>query len=209
MVVVISSVSLAAFAQVSFGVKAGLNLSNFAGDEPSNGENVEQRAGFHFGVYVNIPLDQKLSVQPELLATTAGATWDEITELENQDLVKLEIIERLAYLSMPINLTYSFGKFNLQAGPQVSILLLSGDELTMTRVSGGSMVATAAGFSRDAQNLKEIDLGLNLGGGLSLGKFGLSGRYYMGMIDVSDDSTQITNRVFQLSLTYRLVDRVD
>jgi len=58
--------------ETKFGVKAGLNFSNFTGDV----ENNSMKVGFHVGGLVNIKVSDKFSVQPELLYSGQGAKFD-------------------------------------------------------------------------------------------------------------------------------------
>ena len=206
----ISCISLASLAQVAGGLKAGYNLSSMGGNKEGRG-NVRPRSGFHFGVGVHIPIHRVLSVQPELLFSTGGANWDEIIELENSELVKLEITQKLTYLSMPVSMVYSIGRFNIQAGPQMNLLLAAGDDVEMTRISGGNII-TVSGFARKSENLKKIDAGLNFGAGLDFGNVGISAWYYLGLTNLHDaegfpNESKITNNVIQMSLMYTFSDQ--
>ena len=209
-VTVISLMALLSFAQVAGGLKAGFNASTFGGDMEERSD-LRLRPGFHFGASVNIPINAKLSVQPELLFSMVGAKWEEGYELENSDLVKLEIVENLTYICMPLSMIYSFGRFNIHGGPQVSLLLAASDDVTMLRVTGGNTIITA-GLARDAGNLKKVDAGLNFGPGVDFGNFGISARYYLGLTnlmadDEANDNARVTNRGFQVSLMYKFSDQ--
>ena len=205
LIAAISSITFAIQAQLSAGIKAGFTLSNFGGDKLETRENVMPRPGFHFGGYLNIGLNSKLSLQPELLLSTAGAKWDEIIELANSELVRLDIIEKLSYLSIPLNLMYSFGHFNIHAGPQLSFLLQASDDVTMTRLNGGNVIIIS-GFATDVSNLRGVDLGLNFGAGLNFGKLGVNARYSLGLSnnsDGDDEGFKMTNNNVQISAMYR------
>ena len=63
-----------AFAQgMSGGLKAGLNLSNFAGDDV---DGTDMRIAYHVGGFVNFGLTDALSLKPELLYNSIGAKAD-------------------------------------------------------------------------------------------------------------------------------------
>ncbi|HEY8511621.1 MAG TPA: outer membrane beta-barrel protein, partial [Cyclobacteriaceae bacterium] len=100
------------------GIKAGLNLSNITGDV----EGTSMRTAFHVGGFLNFSFSDALSLQPELLYNSVGAKMSEFYEEEEVE-VEVEGTQVLNYLSIPINLIYSFGNFNVQAGPQVSFLM--------------------------------------------------------------------------------------
>ena len=74
---------------VTAGLKAGVNSTNFTGDFETDKKSL---SGFHAGGFVNIRLGG-ISVQPELLVSTAGA---KIGEGESD--------YRLTYLAMPVML---------------------------------------------------------------------------------------------------------
>ena len=58
---------------LKFGVKAGLNLANVAGDDVDNNK-VNTR--FYFGGFLNTPLSDAVSFQPELLVSMQGFEVD-------------------------------------------------------------------------------------------------------------------------------------
>lgn len=53
-----------------FGVKGGLNISNFTGYQ----EDVKSLAGFHVGGFAEIKVAKKIAIQPEFLFSTQGTT---------------------------------------------------------------------------------------------------------------------------------------
>ena len=61
-----------AFAQTSpsFGLKAGLNVSSISDD---GYEDSKAKAGFYGGVFMNAPLSEQFSIQPEVLYSQYGA----------------------------------------------------------------------------------------------------------------------------------------
>jgi hypothetical protein len=182
LVIVLASVA-AVQAQMSGGVKAGLNLSNLGGDA----DGYDMRPSFHLGGYVNIGLTDKLSFQPELLYNSIGAKY------EGGD---AEGTLKLSYISLPLDLQYSFGKFNVHAGPQVSFLASAKDKWEEGSDSGEDDIKEA---------FKGIDLGLNIGFGLNFGKLDVGARYTAGLSNIIDEGdAKVTNNVIQLSVGYRL-----
>jgi hypothetical protein len=174
------------------GIKAGLNLSNITGDV----EGTSMRTAFHVGGFLNFSFSDALSLQPELLYNSVGAKMSEFYEEEEVE-VEVEGTQVLNYLSIPINLIYSFGNFNVQAGPQVSFLM------------SAKQKADFMGISLDVDNkeaFKSLDLGLNLGLGASFGKLHASARYFIGLTDVPDAEGDFSakNSNIQLSLGYTL-----
>jgi hypothetical protein len=193
------TVVITAHAQISGGLKAGLNLSTFGGDV----QDAKIKSGFHLGGYMNIGLNKKLSFQPELLISTAGAKVE-----VNRPGFSLESITRLTYLSVPLSFQYSFGDFNVHVGPQLSFIMSDKAEYTTTYIdsNGNTVEEVGEGWGF----LKDVDLGLNFGVGFNFGRLGASARYSLGLINVGDPAvsgdgaSKITNNVIQISAMYKL-----
>src|SRR5262245_40381230 len=98
-----------AFGQLSFGVKAGINVSNFSGSDIANIEK-DALIGFHAGGLVHLGIGQHLVLQPELLFSTQGATLS--TGGNETDF-------KIGYINIPVMLQYETdGGFYIEAGPQ-------------------------------------------------------------------------------------------
>jgi len=54
---------------LQIGVKTGVNFATITGDDPA----IKRKIGFHIGGMAEIPISEKLSVQPELLFPSQGA----------------------------------------------------------------------------------------------------------------------------------------
>jgi hypothetical protein len=179
----IGLVAITASAQLSGGIKAGLNLANQSGDDVSDNS---MRTAFHAGVYATFNLSDKIALQPELLYNSTGAKYD---FGEDIDLVT-------DYISVPIMLLYNVNEtINLQVGPQISFL-------TKGEFTDGDT-------SVDIKDqLKGTDFGLNFGVGANFGKLNATARYCLGLgtiaEEVDGESVDIKNSVIQISLGYRL-----
>lgn len=164
----------------NFGIKGGANVSNFA----ETMEDFDYRISFHFGGFMNFQLINKLRVQPELIYSRQGAQAD-----LGDDEWKFD------YLNIPFMLKFNpAGKFNIQAGPQLSYLLAA-------KLESGS----------EDIDIKELvdstDFGFNFGIGYeSNDKVLLDIRYYISAKNVEFQGTNlagnVANRVFQLSLGF-------
>jgi hypothetical protein len=176
------------FAQVSVGLKAGLNLANQKFDADGISISPDLLVGFHVGGYVNIAPSDKFSIQPELLFNSVGSKFDTGSG-DKTDL-------KFSYISVPIMFKYSpVPIFNVQAGPQASFLM------------------SAKADSEDIKDsFKGLDLGLAVGAGVDL-PMGLSftARYIAGLANIADDSSgsdfegvKVKNNVIQFSVGYKL-----
>ncbi len=175
-----------AFAQgMSGGVKAGLNLANFSGDDVGD---TDMRIAYHIGGFLNLGLSDVLSFQPELLYNSVGTQVSEGNE---------KLVYKLNYVSIPLSLLYSFGTVNVQAGPQFSFL---------ASAKGKASVGDDSAEIDIKDWFKGTDLGVNIGLGASFGKINASARYYLGLTDIPDSEgdAKIKNSNIQLSLGYKL-----
>lgn len=177
--------ALGAFAQgISGGLKGGLNLANATGSDAGD---TDMRIAYHVGGFVNIGLGGALAVQPELLYNSVGAKGSE----DGYD-----ITYKLNYFTVPVMLMYSFGNFNIQAGPQFGFLASAKGKIEYQGESAEADIK---------DSFKSTDVGLNVGLGAGFGKLHASARYCIGMTKIWDeDDVDVKNGVIQLSLGYKL-----
>lgn len=145
------------------GLKAGVNISNFTG---TNFQNVDKKAlvGFHAGGFLNIGFGA-FSIQPEAMVSTQGAKVEDIGGSE-YDI-------KLTYITVPVLAKFRTGSgFYIEAGPQVGF-----------KISEDVGNQTISNFAKD--------LDLSIAGGLgfqSSGGFGIGARYIAGLSKVGDFS---------------------
>lgn len=119
-------ISSGAFAQFSWGLKAGATSNNFKLEDPVNVtaqqtiSSAESASwGFHGGVFVRVSA-LGLMVQPELLFSMAEnnmvVTEDGVGEVRSQKFNKLDL---------PVMLGIKLGPMRLMAGPAASVMLSS------------------------------------------------------------------------------------
>jgi hypothetical protein len=130
-------------AQVSFGVKAGANLSTTYGSpESMNGTNIESvalRPGYLFGVQASLNLSDRIQLISEL-------NYDQRNGLKKINIgqsiptplgevvvdVDADLENSFTYLNLPVLFAYGGQKFNVYAGPSVAYLLSATSERTTT-----------------------------------------------------------------------------
>jgi hypothetical protein len=159
-------------AQVTFGVKAGANLSGVQGkDAPGTSAMV----GFHAGLQAGIPLKAQLpngdlSLQPELFYSTEGAKVPTESQGDGDQIFETTAKAHLNYIDLPILLQYRHPSgFLIQSGPQLGYLL--------------SAKLKADGASTDIKDeFKKTNLSWVLGVGYAIheGKIGFNLRYNFG-----------------------------
>ena len=167
--------------EVKYGAKAGLNLSNFAGDA----EGTSTKVGFQVGGFAEIKISDKFAIQPELLFTNLGAKEDE---------GKVTVTANLNYIAVPVMAKYFVAeKFSIEAGPQIGFLM--------------SAKAKADGESIDIkEGFNSTDFGLNFGLGYNFTEnIGAGVRYTSGLSGIVKDAPsayKITNNNIAISLSY-------
>lgn len=170
----------ACYAQVSLGVKAGVSITNFSGGD-FDAVKKKANVGFHGGGYINIPVANIFSIQPELMVSTQGAKIDSVNASYNWN---------LTYITVPVMARFgSKNGFYFEAGPQFGF-----------KISENIGGQTIDDFAND------LDLGAALGLGFqSKGGLGIGARYIAGLSKVGDfESSSIDpdfkNSVIQVSL---------
>jgi hypothetical protein len=160
---------------IEFGAKLGINFATVSGD--NSGELDSIISLINFGVFVEIPINEKFSFQPEILYSIQGYSFDD-------DVVALN------YLNIPLIGKYYVTKgLSLEAGPQIGFLLSAKDD------------------GKDVKNnFNNIDFGVNLGLGYKLENglnFGV--RYNLGLSNINNiegSSNKLRNGVVQATVGY-------
>lgn len=206
--------ALTSEAQVSFGLRAGVNLQNVNGKFPS-GDDLKNdlKAGFHAGVNVEVLIAPQFYIQPGVLFSSKGAKGENASSNK-------EIKLSLSYVEVPINLLFKPalgpGKLLLGFGPYVAYAIggsaKTGDNDTDIEFEK-DVTATeySAGYVSGTYYYKRLDVGGNLLFGYELAKkisFQLNAQLGMSKInaelnDYSDDQGKAKNTGFGISVGYR------
>jgi hypothetical protein len=174
--------SVSTFAQLTGGLKAGVNLASQKW-EVSGASETYNGTSFHVGGYVNYVVNGAVSIQPELLYNSLKIDLDGDNVTSN-------------YLSVPVMLMYGImeNKINFQAGPQIGILL-----------------STDPSEFKSEDGFTGIDFGLNVGAGGNFGKFNVTARYGLGLSNIAGSALtdaisgiSIKNNNFQISVGIKL-----
>ncbi len=168
--------------ETKFGLKAGLNISNWGGDAEGTSSKTDVQAG----AFVEIKTSDKMAIQPELVYSSLGT---------KVDFDGTTVTISTNYLVIPVMLKYfAAEKFTLEAGPQIGFLL--------------SAKAKANGNSGDIKSeFNSTDFGINLGAGYDISeKVNLSLRYTAGLSNILKDSgsdkVNNTNIAFALGFKF-------
>jgi hypothetical protein len=182
------------FAQkFQFGLKGGLNISNFTNTSFNNVDN-KAILGLHAGGLLSLLLGDHFAIQPEALISTQGAKLSSDAGFDDGNY-------KLTYLTIPVMLKGRFnGGFYLEVGPQFGFKLSE-------NIPGANSTQNFA---------KNADFGVGAGLGFH-GKSGLGvgGRYVLGVSKVGDfddndfADPNFSNGVIQISLFYTFLNNRD
>jgi hypothetical protein len=176
-----------AHAQVQLGVKAGANFATQTGGDAGDAKTL---FNFNAGAFVRLAIAQGFGIQPELVYSGQGASYDVSTGT---------LKEHANYLNIPVLFKWShrFGPY-FETGPQIGFIL--------------NAKASLAGNSTDSKSAyNSTDFAWVFGVGYKIPKspVGIDFRYNIGIANVEDRNTtgqtgSWRNDVLQLGLTYVL-----
>ena len=187
------------FAQ-QFGLKGGMNVASISKDGTLS--DTSSKIGFNAGVFMNAPLAENFSIQPEVLYNDLGS---KITYGQNDN---NSYSTNLGYISVPVMFQYNATpEFYLEAGPQFSFLVNANNKLK----DGNNNILVNDWTKLAKDNLNTFDFGLGLGAGYYFTpQFGLTARYVAGMTKIGKDDNvygqpykDSKNNVFQVGLAYK------
>lgn len=223
--------TVVAFSQeIRFGAKAGLNVSSLRGNYPKDVDETKSRIGFHIGGFAEYEIDDKFSLQPELLISTQGGSFEVRNDYYDSSMgnyyESFTQTPKLTYLNLPIMLKYKvLEKLSIEFGPQIGYLIGAKSkweyvdstnpnenetiEVDMlkdgTYTFGGTTVQIKPKTNR-------LDFGLNIGSSYDLTEqLFVQARYNLGLSAFDKNSTNGTstnswdlkNSVIQVSAGYR------
>ena len=185
------TMSALSFAQ-SFGIKGGGNITTVSGLENIA---AKYNFGWNAGAFVNIPVNEKFSIQPEVLYNTMGAMLN-----SDEPIIGSEVEEvnwKLNYISVPVMFQYNATpKFYVEAGPQFSYMLLS-------KFKSNNLTT-----KNNADDLNKFDFGVGAGLGYWITpNLGVNARYVAGITDITKDNESDkkvrNNNNVQVGLAFR------
>jgi Outer membrane protein beta-barrel domain len=169
---------------VSWGVKGGVNLATLSSDQDP-GPDFKYRIGLVAGGFFTWPIGSRLDVQPEVLFSQQGASFDA------PDLGS--VIIKLDSLVTPILVRYKLSSSSrglvLFGGPSFGFKLTA----KATAESSGQKTTDDIG-----DELESFDYGVVFGAGWEAGRLTIDGRYTWGLSALGKDQNdpeKITHRV--------------
>ena len=177
---------------VKYGIKVGLNFSNLnitpAIDGVKPTDNSSQM-GIAAGFIVHIPLSDKWFINPEVLYSQKGASFNYAFthdyELNQRDEYKTTNPLTLSYVELNPTISYKANdKLALNFGPSVSFLI--GEDYDYTQDPVRDITNTAHILTDGLVETASLDVGLNLGISYFFTEhFFVDSRVYTGFLDVA------------------------
>ncbi len=172
---------------LTFGVKAGMNISNFSGDGDS-----DSKFGFNAGVTVDYALSSDLYLLSGLELTTKGAK-DEVSATVSGIYAKTKFTATPMYLQLPVHVGYKLTvteatKIVFHAGPYIAYGIGGKVKTEVSTNASGKDVSdeNKEDFFGD-EGAKRFDFGVGLGAGVEFGKIGVGLGYDFGLTKLYDE----------------------
>lgn len=188
-------------AQTSLGIKGGVNMSNFYGDEITD---KNMLIGGQVGIIADYEFMPNMAIQTGLMFTTKGAKYT--GELLG---IKGDYTTRPMYLQLPVHFAYK-----LDVAPTTRIVF-HGGPYAAVGVAGKSNLSVSAGDNElgktestplfgDKGSLNRFDAGLGIGVGAEFGVFLVDLGWDFGLMNISkNENANMKNQNAYLSVGYK------
>lgn len=193
-------VATVASAQLSLGLKGGVNMSNLYGDD-LNDENV--KIGFNVGLMADYDLAYNMAIQSGLFFSTKGSKYS-----ASYGSASVDVSVNPMYLQLPIHYAYK-----LDVTPGTRIVFHAGPYAAFgvggkTKVKGSlgseTLEIDGADVFGDDNLLKPFDAGIGLGVGAEFGAILVDLGWDMGLVNISNLSNgNIKNQNAYLSVGFK------
>ncbi len=197
-VIAMLAIVTAVSAQVSLGIKGGVNMSNFVYDDEVNDKN--PKIGFNIGLAADVDFAPNMALQTGLFLSTKGFKTV-------NDAIDVEYTENLMYLQLPLHLAYKVdvtpgSRIVFHAGPYAAYGVGGSRKAKVGNLSGEWDVDKIFGDANG--QYKPFDAGLGLGVGAEMGAFLIDLGWDMGMVNISNrDNGNTKNQNAYLSVGYK------
>lgn len=209
--------------EVKFGPKAGVNFASINGKVTEEGETFKFSdgiTGFHVGAFAEIKINDKFSIQPELLYSVQGAKHEEsgtITEMGETYSFESKSKWNLHYINIPVMAKfYVIPSVAIEAGPYVGFNIKSEAEEDYTETLNNDTFTYNEKLDMK-KGTNSIDFGFGAGASFNMENgFFVGARYNLGLAKISKDAkwndgdTEIEttkedfkNGVIQVSVGYK------
>ncbi len=182
---------------LSFGIKGGVNMSNFSGDP----EDTSAKAGWNAGITVDVSLPANFYIASGVELTTKGAKYKQSVVIGGDAISLVEAKANPMYIQVPVHLGYK-----IKAFPTTNIVFHGGPYWAYG-ISGKTKVEGQKYdfFGSDANEAKRNDFGLGFGAGVEfLGKITAGIGCDFGLLNISRvDNYTVRNQNAYFSVGYK------
>lgn len=196
----------------TFGVKGGLNLSNFHVTHDIDTEisaDHKMKPGYHLGVTADFPITELFSFETGLILSTKGFQQN-IEEDYMGAVYKMDLKTNLLYLDIPLTAKVLFpigdSKIYGVFGPYVGVGLSGKGEYSYSFIDEESgELDVKWGSDANEDDFKRLDFGLIIGAGVEISSIQIGLSYGLGLANISaytDDNVIVKNGVLSISVGY-------
>lgn len=207
-------VTTQSFAQIKFGAKAGLNLSNMLSKDNTTtySKDYKMKSGFHIGAIAEYPLSEIFSVESGLFLSSKGFKAQIMIDSFGFP-IDIKAEATLYYLDIPITAkaSYNIGAAKIYgfAGGYLGIGLSGKIKTEMSAFVFAQSDNQDVSWGSDENNddFKRLDYGLSVGAGAEIQSFLLEVTYGLGLANLAPSTTggaKENNRVIGISVGYKL-----
>jgi hypothetical protein len=177
------------------GVKTGLSFSSQVGGfydfVRDKGGQVESRTGIALGVFGEIPLHERFSIESEMSYSQRGVRIPEENGVRKRELdLSYAEFSAIGKLKLPLQSMTPF----ITTGPVLGVL-------------GGATGRVGDHEQSIRDELSGVDFALAFGGGITRGPIGIELRYLIGLTDIVLDEDVAKNRGLSVLMSYELYPR--
>lgn len=192
----------AANAQVSYGLKAGVNLGKIS----NWGTDGSQNTSFHVTGFADLPVAPNFSVQPGVSLQGKGGKAE-----DSWGSASAEVTRNLMSVEVPVNAVYYIpagysGSIFLGAGPYVGFNISGKDKVSASIGDEGGSTSRDLNFSGDDKDLNMIDAGVNFLGGYRFNNgLLINAGYGLGLTDLrpSDSGDSWSTRTLSFGVGFQ------
>ena len=189
---------------LQIGARAGYNYSTLTGDLAKDLD-LKGMSGYHVGLFVEVPVTDRFSIQPEVIYSTQGAKMDTSINLPVVGKIGGDTKFKTQNINVPVLAKfYVIDGLSIQAGPQIGFLTDSKVEFN----------GKESDSFKDA--ISKVNFGAVVGAGYKLPMgFTVDARYNFGLTNVLDkdndsvknlnvsDSNNFKNGVLSIGVGYQ------
>ncbi len=192
----------------TFGLRGGMNLSNMLMkmDGEVLSEDMKMNPGYHVGLALDFPIEDWLSIESGLLLSKKGFKIS-----EEDDGYSYEGKLNSLYLNIPFTPKATFNAGNVKlyvlAGPYLAYGIGGKTKSTYSYNGDSETESEDIEWGNDPENddLKRIDFGLSMGGGVLINAVQIGITYDLGISNISpftEYDTKIKNKVLGITCAY-------